>query len=71
MSNGRKLKPRLPDEDEARFRDELRRGCPGCGSRRVVGRFRGVWEFTLLCEAGCPSLTGSVGGFTGPRVGSI
>lgn len=57
MSNSRRLRPRPPDETEALFRDELRKGCPHCGSTRVVARFRGVWDFGLRCEDGCPTLT--------------
>jgi hypothetical protein len=56
VSNSRhlKLKPREPDEVEAAFRDELRKGCPHCQSRRVVGRFRGgVWDFGLRCAPSC------------------
>jgi hypothetical protein len=49
-----KPKPREPDEVEAAFRDELRKGCPHCQSRRVVGRFRGgVWDFGLRCDLSC------------------
>jgi hypothetical protein len=68
VSNSRKLPPRPPDEDELRFRDELRKGCPGCGSTVVTGRFRGRWEYTLRCEAGCPSFR--PGEFTGHAIGS-
>ena len=61
MSNTRrlKLKPREPDEVESAFRDELRgRGCPHCGSRRVVGRFHdGRWDFGMRCEPGCATFT--------------
>ena len=56
MSNTRRLKaaPRPPDEVEAAFRAELRKGCPHCGSRRVVGRFRGgLWDFGLRCREDC------------------
>ena len=56
MSNTRRVKqpPRPPDETEAAFRDELRRGCPHCGSRRVTGRFRaGVWDYRLSCAPSC------------------
>jgi hypothetical protein len=56
MSNSRrlKLKPREPDEIEAAFRAELRKGCPHCGSRRVVGRFHdGRWDFGMRCDPGC------------------
>ena len=55
MSNRRrlKLKPREPDEVEAAFRDELRKGCPHCQSRRVVGRFHdGRWDFGMRCDPG-------------------
>jgi hypothetical protein len=56
VSNSRrlKLKPREPDEVEAAFAAELRRGCPHCGSRRVTGRFRaGVWDYRLSCAPSC------------------
>jgi hypothetical protein len=54
VSNRRKLKPRPPDEVEAAFRDELRKGCPHCGSRKVSGRFHdGVWDFRLSCAPDC------------------
>ena len=56
MSNTRRAKPppRPPDEVEAAFRDELRKGCPHCGSRVVVERFRaGVWDYGLRCEPSC------------------
>ncbi len=56
MSNTRrvKLRPRPPDETEAAFRAELRRGCPHCGSRRVTGRFRaGMWDYGLKCDPSC------------------
>jgi hypothetical protein len=56
VSNSRrlKLKPREPDEIEAAFRDELRRGCPHCGSRQVTGRIRnGRWDFRLSCVPSC------------------
>jgi hypothetical protein len=56
MSNKRKARPapRPPNRVEAAFRDELRKGCPHCGSRRVAGRFRGdVWAYTMACEPGC------------------
>ena len=57
MSNSRrlKLKPREPDEIERAFATELRRrGCPHCGSRRVVGRLRdGLWDYGLRCDPGC------------------
>jgi hypothetical protein len=68
MSNRAKLKPRPPDEDEARFRDELARGCPQCGSRKVSGKFRGRWEFTLHCLPSCPSHTRPAGGFSGHTI---
>lgn len=60
MSNTRrvKLRPRPPDETEAAFRAELRKGCPHCGSRRVTERFRaGVWDYGLRCEASCRTFT--------------
>jgi ribosomal protein L37AE/L43A len=56
VSNARrlKLKPREPDEIEAAFRDELRKGCPHCRSRQVTGRFRnGVWDYRLSCAPSC------------------
>jgi hypothetical protein len=57
VSNTRRVKPqpRPPDEVERAFRDELRgRGCPHCGSRRVVGRFHdGQWDFGMRCDPGC------------------
>ena len=54
MSNTRRLKPRDPDEVEAAFAAELRKGCPHCGSTRVVGRFHdGLWDYGLRCEASC------------------
>jgi hypothetical protein len=55
VSNSRHLKPRRePDEVEAAFRDELRRGCPHCGSRRVTGRIRnGRWDYRLSCDPSC------------------
>jgi hypothetical protein len=64
------LPPRPPDEFEASFRDELARGCPGCGSTPVTGRFRGRWEFTLRCTPSCPSWTGTLSGFTGHTIGA-
>ena len=70
MSNGRRLKPPDPDEVERAFRDELRKGCPGCGSRKVTGRWDGRWRYTLHCEPSCPSWTGELGGFTGHTIGS-
>jgi ribosomal protein L37AE/L43A len=58
VSNRAKLRPRPPDETEAAFRAELRKGCPHCGSRRVVGRLRGgVWDYGLRCEASCRTFT--------------
>jgi len=58
VSNTRRLKPRDPDEVESAFRDELRKGCPHCGSRRVVGRFHdGLWDYGLRCEASCRTFT--------------
>jgi hypothetical protein len=56
VSNTRRLKPRPrpPDEVEAAFRDELRKGCPHCQSRRVVGRFHdGWWDYGLRCDPSC------------------
>jgi hypothetical protein len=56
VSNTRRVKPRPrpPDEVEAAFRDELRRGCPHCGSRRVTGRIRnGRWDYRLSCAPSC------------------
>ena len=54
MSNTRRLKPREPDAVESAFADELRKGCPHCGSRVVVGRFHdGLWDYGLRCEPGC------------------
>ncbi len=56
MSNARRLRPRPrpPDEAEAAFRAELRKGCPYCGSRKVSGRFHdGTWDYGLLCEPSC------------------
>jgi hypothetical protein len=56
VSNSRrlKLKPRPPDEVEAAFRDELRKGCPHCQSRRVVGQFHdGRWDYGLRCDPSC------------------
>ena len=58
MSNAKRLKPREPDEVEAAFAAELRRGCPHCGSRRVTGRFRaGVWDYRLSCTPSCRTFT--------------
>jgi hypothetical protein len=56
VSNTRRLKPtpREPDEIERAFRDELRKGCPFCQSRRVVGRFHGGrWDYGMRCEPSC------------------
>ena len=56
MSNTRhaKPRPRTPDEVEAAFRAELRKGCPHCGSRTVTGRFHdGWWDFGLRCVPSC------------------
>ena len=54
MSNRLRLPPRPPDQVEAAFRDELRKGCPHCGSRRVTGRFHdGVWDYRLSCVPSC------------------
>jgi hypothetical protein len=56
VSNRRrlKLKQRPPDEIESAFRAELRKGCPHCGSRRVVGRLRDeLWDYGLRCDPGC------------------
>ena len=58
MSNTRRLrqKPRPPDEVEAAFRAELRKGCPYCGSRTLTGRFHdGLWDYGLKCDPGCRS----------------
>jgi hypothetical protein len=58
VSNARRLKPRDPDAVEAAFAGELRKGCPHCGSRRVVGRFHdGWWDYGLRCEASCRTFT--------------
>jgi hypothetical protein len=60
VSNTRrlKLKPREPDEVEAAFRAELRKGCPYCGSRTVTERFHdGWWDYGLRCEASCKTFT--------------
>ena len=60
MSNTRrvKLSPRPPDEVEAAFRDELRKGCPHCGSRKVTGRIRGgLWDYRLSCDPSCRTFT--------------
>ena len=77
MSNTRhaKLKPREPDETEAAFARELRRGCPHCQSRRVVAKFRGgVWDFGLRCDPGCrtfrePRLAHAVASAAAERAG--
>jgi hypothetical protein len=58
MSNTRRARPaaRPPNDVEAAFADELRKGCPACGSRRVVGRYKGaVWAYTLVCPPDCPT----------------
>lgn len=55
MSNRRKLPPRPPDADELRFAGELRKGCPHCGSKVVVARFRGRWDYGLRCPETCPT----------------
>ena len=60
MSNTRRAKPpsRPPDEVEAAFRDELRKGCPHCGSRQVTSRFRGgLWDYGLKCDPSCRTFT--------------
>jgi hypothetical protein len=60
VSNTRRAKPppRPPDETEAAFRDELRKGCPHCGSRRVTARFRGgLWDYGLKCDPSCRTFT--------------
>jgi len=58
VSNRPKLRPRPPDEVEAAFRDELRKGCPYCKSTRVVGRFHGGrWDFGMRCAAGCKTFS--------------
>ena len=60
MSNTRHAKPRRrpPDEVEAAFRAELRKGCPHCGSRTVTGRFHdGRWDYGLRCVASCKTFT--------------
>ena len=77
VSNSRrlKLKPREPDEVEAAFRTELRKGCPHCGSRRVVGRLRdGLWDFGLRCNRGCktfaePQLAHAIASAAAERAG--
>ena len=49
-----KPRPRPPDETEAAFRAELRKGCPHCGSRTVTGRFHdGFWDYGLKCDPSC------------------
>jgi hypothetical protein len=56
VSNTRRVKqpPRPPDQVESAFRDELRRGCPHCGSRKVSGRIRnGLYDYRLSCDPGC------------------
>jgi hypothetical protein len=56
VSNTRRVKPRPrpPDETEAAFGAELRKGCPHCGSRTVVERFRnGIWDYGLRCDPSC------------------
>ena len=70
VSNGKRLQPRLPDAVELAFKAELAKGCPGCGSRTVTGRFRGRWEWTLHCKPECPSFSGRLGGFTGHTIGA-
>ena len=77
MSNTRhaKPRPRPPDEVEAAFRTELRKGCPHCGSRRVVGRLRdGLWDFGLRCNRGCktfaePQLAHAIASAAAERAG--
>lgn len=68
MSNSRKLPPREPDTVELAFKAELEKGCPGCGSRVVTGKFRGRWEYTLRCKPECSSHTGKLGEFTGHSI---
>lgn len=72
MSNAKKVKrqPPPPDADERAFRDELRKGCPGCGSKKVSGRWDGRWRYTLHCDPQCASWTGRAGGFTGHTIGA-
>lgn len=56
MSNTRRAKPppRPPDEVEAAFAAELRKGCPHCGSRKVSGRWHhDTWDYRLSCEPSC------------------
>jgi len=77
VSNTRhaKPRPRPPDEVEAAFRTELRKGCPHCGSRRVVGRLRdGLWDFGLRCNRGCktfaePQLAHAIASAAAERAG--
>lgn len=60
MSNTRRAKPprRPPDATETAFLAALREGCPHCGSRKVVERFRGgVWDYGLRCEPSCRTFT--------------
>ena len=60
MSNRRRLKAqaRPPDEIERAFATELRKGCPHCQSRRVVGRFHdGQWDFGMRCDPLCRTFT--------------
>ena len=77
MSNTRRLRsrPRPPDEVEAAFRTELRKGCPHCGSRRVVSRIRdGLWDYGLRCDQGCktfaePQLAHAIASAAAERAG--
>jgi len=80
VSNRRHLKARArpPDEVEAAFRTELRKGCPHCGSRRVVGRLRdgrdGLWDYGLRCDPGCrtfaePQLAHAIASAAAERAG--
>jgi ribosomal protein L37AE/L43A len=77
VSNSRHLKPqpREPNEVEAAFAAELRRGCPHCGSRRVTGRFRaGVWDYRLSCAPSCrtfaePQLAHAIASAAAERAG--
>jgi hypothetical protein len=78
VSNRRHLKARArpPDEIESAFRSELRgRGCPHCGSRRVVARLRdGLWDFGLRCNPGCktfaePQLAHAIASAAAERAG--
>ena len=60
MSNTRRAKPRPrpPDETEAAFRAELRKGCAHCGSRTVTGRFHdGLWDYGLRCGPSCKTFS--------------